>query len=220
MAHEPRSGVRLQKKWRDRLIRWVRAAPDRRAGVYLDESWFVCWPHPAPQWAPQRRPARLPKAKSWPKGQRPESTCLYATMEVGMRTVASAWHATWNQDETWTALERVLTHYAKRHIRSLVIFWDNAPWHVAWRLRERVAQHNRQAKTDGGVHVLLFALPVRSPWLMPLEAVFGQTKRAVGPRLRQTVTELQQAVERRLTERNTWVTTGRRHQQATSLDPA
>jgi hypothetical protein len=39
--------------------------------------------------------------------------------------------------------------------------------------REKVAEHNRQAKRDGGVHVLLFFLPIKAPWLMPLEGIFG-----------------------------------------------
>ncbi len=190
-------------------MRWVEAAPEQRAGVYLDESWFVLWPHPAEHWARRRRPAAVPKAKSWPKGERPPSTCLYATLDVGDRTVSGAWHATWNQDETWAYLETVIAAYQQRGRRYLVVLWDNAPWHVAYRLRERVAAHNRQARTTGGLRVLLFPLPVRAPWLMPLEPVFGQTKRAVGPRQRETLAELQRAVEQRLATRNERMQCGR-----------
>src|SRR5262249_4445832 len=53
--HQSRPGVRRQKKRAERLVGWVSRAPDRRAAVYIDESWFVLWPSPAPGWAPRGR---------------------------------------------------------------------------------------------------------------------------------------------------------------------
>ncbi len=188
----------------------MQAKPTQRAGVFLDESWWVLWPRPANTWAEQGRPIRVAKAKAWSRGERPPSTCLYATMDVGNRTVASAWHPTWNQEETWAFLQGVIARYATQGMRFLVVFWDNGPWHVAKGVRAQVATYNRQAKQDGGLRVLLFFLPTRSPWLMPLEAVFGQAKRAVGLRQRGTLGELQDDVERRLAWRNARVSTVRK----------
>lgn len=187
------------------MIAWVHVAPERRAGVHVDESWWVLWPRPAEAWARQRRPPRVPKAKSWRRGERPPSCCLYAEMDAVDRQARGEWHPTWNQEETWAFLAGLIGRYAARGLRYLVIFWDNAPWHVAARLRERLAAYNRQAKQEGGLRVLLFCLPKQAPWLMPLEPVFGQTKRAVGARQRETLAELQAAVERRLGRRNEWV---------------
>lgn len=126
-------------------------------------------------------------------------------MDAVEREVSGEWHDTWNQAETWNYLEGVLKEYRRRGIRYLVIFWDNGPWHIAASVRARITEHNRQVKRDGGVHVILFYLPIKSPWLMPLEPVFGQTKRAIGPERRQEMSELKSAVERRIDRRNALV---------------
>lgn len=180
----------------------MRAAPDRRAAVFVDESWFVLWPYPAPAWAESGRPVRAAKAKSWRKGERPPSCALYGRMDAQTREVTDEWHRSWNQEETWAHLQGVIAAYTQRGVRYLVIFWDHAPWHMAASVQTRLAVHNRDAKQKGGVHVLLFALPVKSPWLMPLEPVFGQTKRAVGLRERASLCELQTAVDQRIQRRN------------------
>jgi hypothetical protein len=124
-------------------------------------------------------------------------------MDALDRAVAPEWHPTWNAHETWAFLEGVFAAYGARGARYLVVFWDHGAWHTARGLRAKVAAHNAAAKRTGrGVRVLLFLLPKRSPWLMPLEGVSGQTKRAVGPRQRASLAELQAAVEARLSRRN------------------
>ena len=213
--HEPTSFRRppqvrfavLEKKWRDWLLSWVK----RQAGwaaTFIDESWFVLWPRGSSCWAERKRPWRIPKAKSWTKGKTPPSTCLYADLDAETRDVTGEWHETWNQQETGQHLKGVIRRYAAHGVRFLVVFWDHAPWHVADRLRRLVARYNRSAKRHGRLRVLLFRLPKKAPWLMPLEAVFGQTKRAVGPIERKSMPALQQAVERRLERRNAWAREG------------
>ena len=184
------------------MIGWVNADSDRRAAVFIDESWFVLWPYPASAWARVGRPVRVAKTKSWRDQDRPPSCALYGQMDARTRQVTDEWHRTWNQEETWAHLEGVIAAYAKAGTRYLVVFWDHAPWHLAGSVRMRVAEHNREARQNGGVHVLLFPLPIRSPWLMPLEPVFGQTKRAVGARERASMAEIQAAVDQRIARRN------------------
>jgi transposase len=202
VGHEPRPRVRGEKKLRDRLLGWVARAPERRAGVFIDQSWFVLWPAAAPGWARRGRPPRVRKAKSWPKHKPPPSCCLYARMDALDRAVASSWHPTWNKDQTWAHLQATIAAYAARGVRSLVVFWDNAPWHHATLVRDRIDEHNATARATGGLRVRLVFLPSKSPWLMPLEPVFGQTKRAVGPRERACLADLQAAVDARLARRN------------------
>ena len=79
---------------------------------------------------------------------------------------------------------------------------DRGPWHTARGLRAHLAARNADARRTGGVRVLLVFLPTRSPRLLPLEAVFGPTKRAVGPRQRASLDELRAAVDARLARRN------------------
>lgn len=193
------------------------AAPDRRAAVFIDESWFVLWPYPASSWAPVRRPQRIAEAKSWRKTERPPSCVLYGSMDGYTREVQSEWHGTWNQEETWLHLQNVVAAYERRGVSYLVVFWDHAPWHLAASVQSQVAAHNRGAKQNGGVHILLFVLPVKSPWLMPLESVFGQTKRAVGLAQRAALAELQSAVDQRLQRRNAAVRKQSKHYSPISL---
>ena len=174
------------------------------AAAFSDESWFVLWPRQSSTWAQRKRPQRIRKAKSWKKGQAPPSTCWYADLDATTRAVTGEWHDTWNQHETWEHLKGTIRRYAAQGVRFLVLFWDNAPWHLAQRLRAMLARYNRHAKRHGRLRVLLVALPIKAPWLMPLEAVFGQTKRAVGPVERESIPALQNAVERRLERRNGW----------------
>lgn len=187
---------------------WAGARPDR-AAVYVDQSWFVLWPQATDTWARRNRPRRLPKAKSWGRKERPPATCLYASMDARTRQVEGEWHPTWNQTETWQHLKGLIRSAAARGIRFLIIVWDHAPWHTAGKVRQRVRRWNLWAKRHGRVRVLLVYLPRKAAWLMPLEGVFGQTKRAVGPRERETVEALHDAVDRRLERRNTWASEGR-----------
>jgi hypothetical protein len=134
---------------------------------------------------------------------------LYADLDARTREVTGEWHQTWNQHETWTQLKGTIRRYAAKGVHYLIVFWDHGPWHLTHRLRRLVARYNRYAKRHGRIRVLLFLLPIRAPWLMPLEAVFGQTKRAVGPVERESMATLQEAVERRLERRNARVKQGR-----------
>jgi hypothetical protein len=174
--------------------------------VFIDESWFVLWPQGTTCWAERKRPRRIPKNKSWKRGERPPSCALYARMDVAQRAVGGEWHPTWNQEETWAFLQAVIADYQARGSRYLVVFWDHGPWHVAASIAEHVAAQNRRARKDGGTRVLLFYLPIRSAWLMPLEGVFGQTKRAVGGTSYADLDALQTAVERRFERRNAPIT--------------
>jgi transposase len=140
-------------------------------------------------------------------------------MDARERQVSAEWHPTWNQEETWAHLEKILAGYQHQGIRSLVVFWDHGPWHVARSVRAKIAAYNRGSRQTGGMHVLLFYLPVKSPWLMPLEPVFGQTKRALGGAAYRTLADLQAAVERRLERRNIRVKERRtRHQLTPSTE--
>lgn len=64
--------------------------------------------------------------------------------------------------------------------RVLVLIWDNASWHVSQFVRTWVREHNRQVKKSAqGVRILLCYLPVKSPWLNPIEPKWVHGKRKV-----------------------------------------
>jgi hypothetical protein len=86
------------------------------------------------------------------------------------------------------------------------VFWDHGPWHVAASIAAQSAAHHRVAKRPGGLHVGLFFLPLRSPWLLPRAGVFGQTKRAGGGISHADLPALQTAVEHRFARRTATIT--------------
>lgn len=60
-----------------------------------------------------------------------------------------------------------------------LLIWDNASWHISREVRTWIADHNRQVKRDGGVRIVTARLPVKSPWLNPIEAYWAHGKRRV-----------------------------------------
>lgn len=64
--------------------------------------------------------------------------------------------------------------------RVLALVWDNATWHISQAVRSWIQEHNRQVKAAGqGVRILVCPLPVKSPWLNPIEPKWLHGKRRV-----------------------------------------
>jgi hypothetical protein len=65
-------------------------------------------------------------------------------------------------------------------VRVWALIWDNASWHVSKRVRAWIRAHNRQVKQQGyGVRILPCYLPVKSPWLNPIEPKWVHGKRTI-----------------------------------------
>ncbi len=65
-------------------------------------------------------------------------------------------------------------------VRVWALLWDNASWHVSKRVRAWIRAHNRQVKQQGhGVRILPCYLPVKSPWLNPIEPTWVHGKRTI-----------------------------------------
>jgi hypothetical protein len=69
---------------------------------------------------------------------------------------------------------------------ALLLVWDNASWHGSRAVEQWIADHNRMAKATGeGVRVVPCPLPIKSPWLNPIEPkwVYGKRRIAEPARL-------------------------------------
>ena len=67
---------------------------------------------------------------------------------------------------------------AARGATALLLVWDNAAWHVSREVRAWLRDHNRRVKAAGrGVRIVACRLPVRSPWLNPIEPKWVHGKR-------------------------------------------
>jgi transposase len=63
---------------------------------------------------------------------------------------------------------------------ALLVVWDNAAWHASKAVRRWAAAHNRAVRAARrGVRIILCFLPVKSPWLNPIEPKWGHAKRKV-----------------------------------------
>ena len=63
--------------------------------------------------------------------------------------------------------------------KVLVLIWDHASWHVSREVRTWIRVHNQRVKRPGGVRLLTCRLPVKSPWLNPVEPHGVHGKRAM-----------------------------------------
>ena len=85
---------------------------------------------------------------------------------------------------------------AQRGKTALLLAWDNASWHVSRAVRAWIRDHNRAVKAAGqGVRIVVSQLPIKSPWLNPIEPRWAHGKRrVVEPARLLPTTELAQRV--------------------------
>jgi hypothetical protein len=79
---------------------------------------------------------------------------------------------------------------------ALLLVWDNAAWHISQEVRTWIAAHNAAVKAGkAAVRIVACPLPVKSPWLNPIEPkwVHGK-KRVVEPARLLTMDELESRV--------------------------
>ena len=188
----------LRKSQRDRLLALARASPEG-AAVWLDQSWFVRWPYQFRAWASRDKPLRV--TQRW--CEEVDTVALYAALDDETQEAFLSWaEGQPNSEETVRFLEALMVHWTDQGKRFIVLFWDKASWHTSKRTRTWIRAYNWRAKREGSARLIICQLPTRSPWLMPLESVFGWTKHQVlGGRPFETVAELQAAVERHFRQR-------------------
>jgi hypothetical protein len=76
-------------------------------------------------------------------------------------------------------LDWVCEELAREGKKALLLVWDNASWHISARVRNWIKEHNRRAKREGGVRIVVCQLPSKSPWLNPIEPKWVHGKRAI-----------------------------------------
>jgi transposase len=84
-----------------------------------------------------------------------------------------------NSEHTIAMLKRLLAVARRQKKRVLAIIWDRASWHKSKKLMSWIYQYNQNAKRNGDVRLLTCLLPVKSPWLNPMEAHWLHAKRKI-----------------------------------------
>ena len=80
---------------------------------------------------------------------------------------------------TTAFLEWLCERLGRERKHVLVLIWDNASWHRSQEVRSWIRARNQRAKQTGGIRLLICRLPVKSPWLNPLEPHWVHGKRAI-----------------------------------------
>lgn len=63
--------------------------------------------------------------------------------------------------------------------KALLLVWDNASWHISHLVTNWIKAHNTITKRESGIRILSCLLPVKSPWLNPIEPCWVHGKRAI-----------------------------------------
>jgi hypothetical protein len=182
--HLARSGVCPKKRARDRLIRLLQTHPAWALG-FEDETWWSRTSPPALHaWAPDDQPLRLVEQAVPKDDPDPQALAAYGIL---IRTADGA-EQTWLRFVDGRPLSVVTIPFldwccAKLDAQFkmvLLLVWDNASWHLSHAVRAWIRDHNRAVKrARTGVRILPCPLPIKSPWLKPIEPKWIQTQRKI-----------------------------------------
>jgi transposase len=169
----------LKKKWRDRLIGLAASHPDWVLG-FQDETWWSRLARPdLHAWA-GGEPLRLEQLEAGKDDPDAKALCCYGLLrgDTGGLVVRFVDGRPVSQ-VTEDYLGWIGARLAEEGKRALLLVWDNASWHASQRVRAWIKAHNRQAKRMGGVRIVACRLPIKSPWLNPIEPCWIHGKRAI-----------------------------------------
>jgi hypothetical protein len=169
---------------------------------YQDEVWWSRVSQPnLHSWCEQDDPLRLQELSKDKNDPNPKALACY-----GMFSAASGrMHLRFVSGRpasqvTTDFLEWLCEQVQAQGKRVLVLIWDNASWHVSWRVKTWLREHNQtvpqEARTGKrGVRIIPCWLPTYSPWLNRIEPKWVHGKRAiVEPARLLTAQELKQQV--------------------------
>lgn len=148
---------------------------------FADETWWSRVAHPQLHaWAPARQPLHLVEQTIAKTVSDPKALACYGLLRTDS-------HEVWLRFVDGRPVSHVTTAFlawlcqrlAAERKRVLVLLWDNASWHRSREVRTWVGAHNQQVKRHGGVRLLIWRLPIKSPWLNPIEPHWVHGKRAI-----------------------------------------
>ena len=135
-------------------------------------------------WAAEDQPLRHVEQAVAPDDPDPKALACYGTL---LRQTA-------HPDQVWLRfvdgrpvsavttqfLDWCCAHLEQHGVPVWALIWDNASWHVSKQVRTWIRAHNRTVKQQRhGVRILVCYLPVKSPWLNPIEPKWVHGKRAI-----------------------------------------
>jgi DDE superfamily endonuclease len=152
---------------------------------FADETWWSRLAHPALHTWTTGEPLRLVEQVP-PKGDPdPKALCCYGRLRTDRDEVLLRFVEGRPVSHVTTAfLGGLCERLARARKNVLVLIWDNASWHLSQEVRHWIRARHQRAKQAGGIRLLVCRLPVKSPWLHPLEPHWVHGKRAIVERAR------------------------------------
>lgn len=148
--------------------------------VEEDECWFSRFAQPqAHTWAAKGQALKLVERE--PKRDEPDKTvaCFGAVRHDTQAVCLNFSDGQPNTLQMWWFIIGLLAIARAEGKSVLVILWDNATWHKSHPLRAWIHAYNRAAKLLYQPRLLTFRLPIKSPWLNPIEPRWIHAKRSV-----------------------------------------
>lgn len=170
------------------MIRWAQEHADWVLG-FQDEVWWSRFkPASLSSWCTDDAPMRLVQQNKAKDDTDPKAFACYGLMlrhderngEPSHEMLLRFVDGRTNSDITIQFLDWCCTGLAARGKRALLMIWDNATWHTSKAVQDWIRDHNRQVKRSGhGVRLIDFLLPIKSPWLNPIEPMWAHAKRRI-----------------------------------------
>jgi transposase len=169
-------------------MRLAATHPDWALG-FADEVWWSRVVHPKmASWADERAPMRLIEQTVRRDDPDPKALACYGVLlrqwdEAGqgnermlLRFVAGRpVSAITTQFLAWCC-----ARLAEQGKKALLLVWDNASWHVSKAVRGWIREHNRAVKRgEAAIRIVACYLPIKSPWLNPIEPKWMHGKRRI-----------------------------------------
>jgi hypothetical protein len=184
LDHQSRSGVHPEKSTRDRLIRLTEQHADWVLGFADEVGWSRLAQPALHAWADPDRPLRLVEQTVAKDDADPKALACYGVLLRQPGQAERVW-LRFVQGRPVSAVTIPFLAWGSAKLEQQgvpvwVVIWDNASWHISQAVRTWIRTHNRQVKHDGhGVRLLVCCLPVKSPWLNPIEPKWVHGKRAI-----------------------------------------
>jgi hypothetical protein len=148
--------------------------------VEEDECWFSRFAQPqAHAWAEVGEELRLVQREP-KRGEHDKAlACFGAVRQDTDEVLLYFSDGQPNSLQMWLFIIGLLAVARAEGKQVLVIIGDNATWHKSADIRRWIRAYNRAAKTAGEPRLLTHLLPVKRPWLNPIEPRWVHAKRGV-----------------------------------------
>jgi DDE superfamily endonuclease len=156
---------------------------------FEDETWWSRVAQPALHaWMPAQQPLRLMEQTVPAADPTPKALACYGLLVQERASQGVSQEHVWVRFATARPVSALTVEFltwicpklTAAGKTALLLVWDNASWHRSHAVRPWLREHNQRVKRERqGVRLVPCPLPIKSPWLNPLEAHWVHGKRAV-----------------------------------------